>query len=142
MQKILTISKDNAAWPMERKLFAAARARCAQAVLLDSNLSGAEKRVIGICLYRHMNPGEQWSCFASMATLAKEGGVCERVCWNAIQKAATAGHILRRLARRDRGGKIQGDPPRNPSKLPARSCREFRKLSARFFQNSLQDLAE
>ena len=71
-------SAGSAIWPMERKLFAAARARCAQAVLLDPNLSGAEKRVIGICLYTHMHPGEQWSCFASMATLAKEAEVCER----------------------------------------------------------------
>ena len=100
-------SAGKAAWPMERRPFAAARARCAQAVLLDPNLSGAEKRVIGICLYGHMNPGEQWSCFASTATLAKEGGVCERVCWNAIQKAATAGYILRRTARRERGGKYK-----------------------------------
>ena len=90
-------SAGSAIWPMERKLFAAARARCAQAVLLDPNLSGAEKRVIGICLYTHMHPGEQWSCFASMATLAKEAEVCERVCWNAVQKAAAAGHVLRRL---------------------------------------------
>jgi hypothetical protein len=73
---------------MDRKRFAAGRARCAQAILLDSSLSGAEKRVLGICLYKHMHAGEQWSCYASMVTLAAEAGVCERVCWNAIQKAA------------------------------------------------------
>ena len=76
---------------MDRKPFAAARARCGQAVLLDPSLSGAEKRVIGVCLYKHMHAGEQWSCYASMATLAREAEVCERVCWNAIRKAAAAG---------------------------------------------------
>jgi len=35
-----------AAWPMERKAFAAARARCAQAVLLDPNLSGQRNELL------------------------------------------------------------------------------------------------
>ena len=39
-------------WPLDRKSFAAARARCGQAVLLDPGLSGAEKRVIAVCLYK------------------------------------------------------------------------------------------
>lgn len=94
-------------WPLDRKSFAAARARCGQAVLLDPGLSGAEKRVIAVCLYKHMHTGEQWSCYASMATLAREAEVCERVCWNAIRKAASAGHILRQTSRRDRGSKYK-----------------------------------
>jgi hypothetical protein len=96
-----------AAWPMDRKRFAAGRARCGEAVLLDSKLSGAEKRVLGICLYKHMHPGEQWSCYASMATLAREAKVCERVCWNAIQKAAAGKYILRHTARRAAGSKYK-----------------------------------
>lgn len=55
----------------------------------------------------HMHTGEQWSCYASMATLAREAEVCERVCWNAIRKAASAGHILRQTSRRDRGSKYK-----------------------------------
>jgi len=47
------------------------------------------------------------SCYASMATLAREAEVCERVCWNAIRKAASAGYILRRTSRRDRGSKYK-----------------------------------
>jgi hypothetical protein len=100
-------SAGKAAWPMDRKRFAAGRARCAQAVLLDAGLSGAEKRVIGTCLFKHMHPGEQWSCYASMTTLAREAEVCERVCWNAIRKAASAGYILRHTAHRERGSRYK-----------------------------------
>jgi hypothetical protein len=100
-------SAGKSAWPMERKNFAAGRARCAQAVLLDHHLSGAEKRVLGICIYKHMHPGEQWSCYASMATLAREAELCERVCWSAIRKAASARYILKHTARRERGSKYK-----------------------------------
>src|SRR5262249_33166085 len=54
-----------------------------------------------------MNPNEQWSCYASMATLACEAEVCERVCWNAIRKSAAAKYILRHTARRERGSKYK-----------------------------------
>jgi hypothetical protein len=100
-------SASKITWPIGRKAFSAGRARCAEAVLLDPGLSGAEKRVIGICLYRHMHPGEQWSCYASMATLSQEAEVCERVCWNAIRKATAAEYILRRTAHRGRGSKYK-----------------------------------
>ena len=58
-------------------------------------------------MYKHMNPNEQWSCYASMATLACEAEVCERVCWNAIRKGAAAKYILRHTARRERGSKYK-----------------------------------
>jgi hypothetical protein len=108
MEKIAPAgSAGKSAWPMERKRFAAGRARCAEAVLLDPNLSGSEKRVIGTCLFKHMHAGEQWSCYASMTTLATEAEVCERVCWSAIQKAAAGKYILRHTARRGRGSKYK-----------------------------------
>jgi hypothetical protein len=64
----------------------AVRARVLWAILGDLKLSGHHKAALATCI-RHMNPNEQWSCFASIPKIAAESGVSESVCWEGIRRA-------------------------------------------------------
>jgi hypothetical protein len=69
------------AWKIgNRKSFAAARARAIAAICRDTSLSGRAKSVLAACI-DHMNPGQQFSCFAAMPSIAKEVGVNVVTCW-------------------------------------------------------------
>jgi len=75
------------AWQIrDRKSFMAARALSLWAILRDLTLSGRDKAVLAVCIH-HMNPNEQWSCFASIPKIAEESGVSESGCWKAIKRA-------------------------------------------------------
>jgi hypothetical protein len=83
------------AWTVgDRKSFMAARARALKAILLDLELSGHHKAALAVCI-GHLNPDEQWSCFASIPKMAKEADLSKTTFWKAI-KLADGKHIATR----------------------------------------------
>jgi hypothetical protein len=64
----------------------AARAHALWGILLDLELSGHDKAALATCI-RHLNPNEQWSCFASVPNMAKEARLSKSTFWQAINRA-------------------------------------------------------
>jgi hypothetical protein len=89
------------AWKIgNRKSFAAARARAIAAICRDTSLSGRAKSVLAACI-DHMNPGQQFSCFAAMPSIAKEVDANVVTCWRTI-RAVEGKYIITRRGKRYR----------------------------------------